>query len=84
MEPSVQLYKFHISLLEVKPVIWRRVVIPVKWRLDKVAWTIILAMGWTNSHLHDTNSDDSGRLFRLKAAPYSDSFRPSLHAEKPG
>ena len=59
MEPSVQLYKFHISLQEVKPVIWRRIVIPVKWRLDKVAWTIILAMGWTNSHLHEIEHGDS-------------------------
>ena len=53
METPPQLYKFHISLLDVEPMIWRRVTIPVKWRLNKVSMALMIAMGWTNSHLHE-------------------------------
>lgn len=41
-----------ITLRDVKPAIWRRVVIPSTWRLDEVANVLLAAMGWTNSHLH--------------------------------
>ena len=47
------LYKLHISLLEVEPAIWRRVVIPVKWRLNKISWSLLIAMGWNISHLYE-------------------------------
>lgn len=45
-------HQMKITLNDVKPAIWRRVVIPSTYRLDEVADVLLEAMGWTNSHLH--------------------------------
>lgn len=48
---SGQLYQFKITLLRIKPPIWRRIQV-VDCTLDKLHEHIQTAMGWTNSHLH--------------------------------
>lgn len=45
------LYQFKITLLDSKPPIWRRIQIQ-DCTLDKLHGHIQMAMGWTNSHLH--------------------------------
>ena len=49
--PSKRLYQFKITLLNVDPVIWRRIQIK-DCSVDKLHACIQTAMGWTNSHLH--------------------------------
>jgi len=51
------LYQFKISLLDIKPPIWRRIQV---WdcTLEKLHEHIQTAMGWTNSHLHQFKIDD--------------------------
>jgi len=49
--PSKRLYQFKITLLNIKPVIWRRIQIR-NGSVDKLHECIQTAMGWTNSHLH--------------------------------
>jgi pRiA4b ORF-3-like protein len=49
-KPS-QVYQFKISLLDVKPAIWRRVQVS-DGTLDKLHEHAQTAMGWTNAHLH--------------------------------
>jgi hypothetical protein len=49
-KPSL-VYQFKIVLLDVKPLIWRRIQVP-DGTLDKLHEHIQTAMGWTNSHLH--------------------------------
>jgi hypothetical protein len=44
-------YHFKITLLDYRPPIWRRVVVP-DGTLDDLHESIQTAMGWTNSHLH--------------------------------
>lgn len=44
-------YQFKITLLESKPLIWRRIQI-ADCTLDKLHEHIQTSMGWTNSHLH--------------------------------
>lgn len=46
-----QVYQFKITLLGVKPLIWRRIQVP-DGTLDDLHEHIQTAMGWTNSHLH--------------------------------
>jgi len=55
------IYQLKITLRGSKPPIWRRVLVPGKFRLDKLHDVIQLAMGWTDSHLHQFNID--GRFF---------------------
>ena len=49
-KPS-QVYRFKITLLDVKPTIWRRIQVS-DCTLDKLHEHVQAAMGWTNSHLH--------------------------------
>jgi len=47
--PGVQV---RIDLLQVKPPIWRRLILPGDLTLDRVHAVLNEAMGWTDSHLH--------------------------------
>ncbi len=48
---SGQVFQFKITLLGIKPSIWRRIQVK-DCTLDKLHEHIQTAMGWTNSHLH--------------------------------
>ncbi len=50
--PGVPLYQLKINLTGSKPSIWRRVVVRRDIRLDRLHKMIQVAMGWSNSHLH--------------------------------
>jgi hypothetical protein len=54
---SGQVFQFKITLLGIKPSIWRRVHVK-DCTLDKLHEHIQTAMGWTNSHLHQFEIDD--------------------------
>jgi hypothetical protein len=45
------IYQFKITLLDVKPAVWRRMQV-TDGTLDELHARIQTAMGWTNSHLH--------------------------------
>lgn len=51
-EPE-HVYQLHISLLEIEPVVWRRIQVPAHVSLRKLHDVFQAAMGWTNSHLHE-------------------------------
>ena len=53
---SERLYQFKITLLESKPLIWRRIQVK-NCSLDKLHEHIQTTMGWTNSHLHQFEID---------------------------
>ena len=46
-------WQLRVELLEVAPLVWRRVLIPRTLRLPIVHRVIQTAFGWTNSHLHE-------------------------------
>src|SRR5664279_5394865 len=46
------LYRVKITLRDCKPPIWRRVVVRADMKLDRLHRVIQIAMGWTDSHLH--------------------------------
>lgn len=45
-------YQLKVTLDCIKPRIWRRLVVPSDIMLDKLHEVLQVAMGWTNSHLH--------------------------------
>jgi len=49
----MKLFQFKISLAYIKPAIWRRLVIPSEATFGDLSNVIQIAMGWTNSHLHE-------------------------------
>lgn len=51
------LYRLKITLLEIKPPIWRRIQAPASIKLCCLHTAIQVAMGWTDSHLHQWEKD---------------------------
>ena len=47
-----QIYQLGITLLNMQPEIWRRVLVPGDITLDTLHMLIHTSMGWENSHLH--------------------------------
>ncbi len=45
-------YQLKITLRDCKPSIWRRIVVRADMKLDRLHQVIQIAMGWTDSHLH--------------------------------
>lgn len=45
-------YQFKITLLETKPSVWRRILVPQSYTYYDLHVAIQNAMGWTDSHLH--------------------------------
>ena len=48
--PSV--VRLRIALHEVRPIVWRRLLVPGNVRLSKLHDMLQVAMGWSDSHLH--------------------------------
>lgn len=51
--PPATAYQLKISLRDVRPPVWRRVVVPGSLTLADLHRVIQVAMGWDNSHLHE-------------------------------
>jgi len=47
-----QLYQLHVELADLRPLIWRRLLVPSWISLAKLHQLLQVAIGWTNSHLH--------------------------------
>ena len=57
--PGQGVFRLRITLVDVEPTVWRRILVPAPVRLAKLHDMFQGAMGWTNSHLHSfTIGDD--------------------------
>jgi hypothetical protein len=56
--PGQTVLRLRISLLDVHPVVWRRLLVPGSVRLSKLHLMFQAAMGWTDSHLHSFRIGD--------------------------
>lgn len=54
---ATQIYQIKIALTEVRPSVWRRVLVPDAMTLDELHDVIQAAMGWQDSHLHEFEID---------------------------
>lgn len=52
-------HQFKVTLLGIKPPIWRRIAVPSDYSLGELHYVLQLAMGWTDSHLHDFRIGDT-------------------------
>ncbi len=48
-----RIYQLRIEMLDIEPVIWRRLWVPETLKLSRLDRVIQEAFGWTNSHLHE-------------------------------
>ncbi len=56
-------WQLRVELLEVAPTVWRRLLVPESITLPKLHRVLQIALGWTNSHLHE---------FVIRGVRYSD------------
>jgi hypothetical protein len=52
-------FQLKITLVGIKPAIWRRILVPTNITLGKLHFVVNEAMGWTCSHLHSFAVGDS-------------------------
>lgn len=52
------IYQLKVTLRDIRPPIWRRVLVPGSTRLNELHNTLQTAMGWSNTHLHEFEIDD--------------------------
>jgi len=50
---STEIYQIKVTLLRTAPPIWRRLLVPSDFTLSSMHDLLQLAMGWTDSHLHE-------------------------------
>lgn len=55
--------RLHVVLEDIHPPIWRRLVVPAGWTLDRLHLVLQAAFSWTDSHLHE---------FRIGGLRYGD------------
>jgi len=53
MFEPINAVQIRVSLDEIKPAIWRRLILPSGWTLDKLHLVIQAAFNWWNCHLHE-------------------------------
>src|SRR6266849_2543272 len=54
----ISIFQLKVSLEDTRPLIWRRILVPSNFTLDKLHAVLQEAMGWTNSHLHQFTLHD--------------------------
>ncbi|MFC3505421.1 plasmid pRiA4b ORF-3 family protein [Micromonospora krabiensis] len=52
-----QIFQLRISLTGVRPTVWRRVLVPAGYTLDRLHRVVQHAMGWRDCHLHSFEID---------------------------
>lgn len=53
MFKAINAVQIHVSLDEIEPEIWRRLVLPSQWNLEQLHLAIQAAFNWWNYHLHE-------------------------------
>jgi hypothetical protein len=55
--------QIRVALADIEPPVWRRLIVPIGWRLDQLHLAIQAAFNWWNYHLHQ---------FRIGGLSYGD------------
>jgi hypothetical protein len=50
---AASIYQLHIELLDVRPAIWRRILVAGSIKLHKLHGVLLRTMGWAGGHLHE-------------------------------
>jgi hypothetical protein len=53
VKAETPIYQVRIELLDLEPVIWRRILLPASIKLPKLHVVLLWTMGWAGGHLHE-------------------------------
>ena len=80
-----KIYQIKITLLDIKPPVWRRILIPASATFWDLHVAIQDAMGWEDSHLHEFTGPDRRAASPLRIGiPGDEPWAPDEAALKPG
>ncbi|MFD5121327.1 plasmid pRiA4b ORF-3 family protein [Streptomyces sp. NPDC058385] len=81
--PADSVLQIKVTLVDIRPPIWRRLQVPADLTLDRLHLVIQTAMGWENCHMHlfQTPTGDCGR--RDSELGHRDERKVPLHAVAP-
>jgi hypothetical protein len=68
------IFQVKVTLIDIEPAIWRRVLVPADTTLDQLHDVIQAAFGWWDYHLHQYRVD--GKLYALPEPEYDDDLLP--------
>jgi hypothetical protein len=90
-KPSTHVYQIKVTLNDLRPPVWRRILVPGNTTLRKLHDILQIVMGWTDSHLHQfvigdawygaTDYDEGGGVRELLP---EQRYRLSQVAPEPG
>ena len=80
-----QIYQLKITLQDIEPPIWRRILVPSTYDFWQLHCAIQDAFGWTDSHLHqftytDSYTDNKANMPIVFGIPYEAEFEDDLVA----
>ncbi len=75
LDPAYVQLQLKVSLLDIRPAIWRRLLVPATIKLPKLHNVLQLCFDWTNSHLH---------AFRFEGESYEAAHSADWGADFPG
>jgi len=81
----MQFFQIKITLKNINPPIWRRILVAPEIKLDKLHDVLQIVMGWTNSHLHQFKTplgDIADPAFELEET--ASSKKATLQSVLPG
>lgn len=64
-------HRLHVQLKHIEPPVWRRIELPSAFTLEDLYEALILAFGWSDTHLHVFEHE--GRFY---GRPHPDDFKP--------
>jgi hypothetical protein len=57
--PESKIFQLKIALAGIRPPVWRRVLVPGEMTLADLHDVVQVAMGWTDTHLHEFEIGDA-------------------------
>ena len=79
MSSTDKIYQIKVTLRDTSPPIWRRLLIPADTTLFDLHKIIQIAMGWTNSHLHQFIID--GKFYSIPFEEFMKAVNDPCHKE---
>jgi hypothetical protein len=82
----MEFFQLKVTLRDIKPPIWRRILVSPEISLDRLHDILQIAMGWTNSHLHQFETPEgffSDPMFELEETGNSKKMKLAQVLDRP-
>jgi hypothetical protein len=78
---SLSAYDVRVSLMHIRPEIWRLIRVPADIRMDQLHYVLQIAFGWTDSHMHQFHVIDAKGVTKAFVGRPDPDFAGSTHTQ---